>query len=104
GSGIAGGLGEVKEEGAINIQVAARWVRGIADRKHLLHVNLVALRMDDDAGRLNTYGRRRACSVVNGDVNLGLATVIKLNRGVIIHILKNCLEEVKRIGGEVAGG
>src|SRR5208337_4293398 len=98
GSGIAGGLGEVKEEGAINIQVAARGVRGIADREHLLHVNLVTLCMDDDAGGLNSHGRRGACGVVNGDVDLSLATVIKLNRGVIIHILENCLEEVKGIG------
>ena len=67
-------------------------------------MNLVALRTQDDAGGLNPYGRRSAGGLVNGDVGLGLATVIKLNRGVVIHILKNCLEKIKRIGGEVAGG
>ena len=73
-------------------------------REHLLHVNLVALRTHDDAGGLNPHGRRGARGVVNGDVDLGLATVVELNRGVIIHILIGRLEEVKRIGGEVAGG
>ena len=73
-------------------------------REHLLHVNLVALRTQDDAGGLNPHGRRRACGVVNGDVDSGLATVVELNRGVIIHILIGCLEEVKRIGGKVARG
>ena len=40
--------------------------------------------------------------VVNGDVNPSLASVVELNRGVIIHILIGCLEEVKGIGGKAA--
>src|SRR5215467_6051454 len=92
----------MEAEGALRIDVAVWRAGEVAQRKHLLHVNLAAFGTHDETGRLNPQGGSIVGGLENRQVHARLTAVVKLDGRVIVHALIDGLQKIERVARQVA--